>query len=159
MQSWHYVDGVWHEENPPIVGPNSHALWLGSCVFDGARHFEGVSPDLDLHCARLVNSARAMGLEPQLSAGEIYDIALEGIARFPKDAAIYITQSPCIHCMKTLVSTGIRAIYFEKAYKLDTVADIVRHTGVQLRQVDLPAVVVREAPPNAAASAAPRGTR
>jgi len=55
-----------------------------------------------------------------------------------KDAAIYITHSPCIHCLKTLVNTGIRAIYFEKPYKLDTVADIIRHTGVELHPIEMP---------------------
>ena len=33
-----------------ILGPRSHAMWLGTSVFDGARWFEGVAPDLDLHC-------------------------------------------------------------------------------------------------------------
>ncbi|MDG2306867.1 MAG: cytidine/deoxycytidylate deaminase family protein [Candidatus Binatia bacterium] len=54
-----------------------------------------------------------------------------------KDAAIYITHSPCIHCLKTLVNTGIRAIYFEKPYKLTTVEDIIHHTGVELHQVEM----------------------
>jgi len=90
MQSWHLIDGRWVEGNPPLVGPNSHALWLGSCVFDGARAFEGVAPDLDLHCARVVASAKAMGLDPHLSAGELIDIALEGIARFPKGTPLYV---------------------------------------------------------------------
>jgi dCMP deaminase len=56
-----------------------------------------------------------------------------------RDAAIYITHSPCIHCAKTLVNTGIRTIYYERPYKLETVDDIVRHTGVELRQVEMPA--------------------
>jgi branched-chain amino acid aminotransferase len=90
MQSWHFIDGKWRAGNPAVVGPNSHALWLGSCVFDGARAFEGVTPDLDLHCERVVASARAMGLDPHLSAGELLDIAHEGLARFPKETALYI---------------------------------------------------------------------
>lgn len=55
-----------------------------------------------------------------------------------RDASVYITHSPCIHCLKTLVNTGIRAIYFEKPYKLTTVEDIIRHTGVELHQIDMP---------------------
>ena len=90
MQSWHFIDGRWLEGNPPVVGPNSHALWLGSCVFDGARAFEGVAPDLDQHCQRVIASAKSMGLDPHLSAGELMDIAHEGIARFPKETPLYI---------------------------------------------------------------------
>jgi len=90
MQALSFVDGRWLAGNPGLVGPRSHALWLGSCVFDGARAFEGTTPDLDLHCARVVASARAMGLAPQLSAGEILEIALDGIARFPSEVALYV---------------------------------------------------------------------
>ena len=45
-------EGEWHDGNVPIMGPRRHAAWLGSTVFDGARAFEGVAPDLDRHCAR-----------------------------------------------------------------------------------------------------------
>ncbi len=90
MQAWTYVEGKWLEGNPGIVGPMTHALWLGSCVFDGARAFEGVAPDLALHCARVVRSAIFMGLEPQLTAGEILEIAQDGRRRFPQDMALYI---------------------------------------------------------------------
>ena len=48
----------------PIMGPRTHAAWLGSMVFDGARAFEGVTPDLDLHCARVNKSAAAFHLQP-----------------------------------------------------------------------------------------------
>ena len=36
------------------MGAMDHAPWLGSCVFDGSRAFEGVAPDLALHCQRLI---------------------------------------------------------------------------------------------------------
>ena len=57
-----WIDGAWHEGNPPLIGPMSQAFWLGSSVFDGARAFEGVTPDLDQHCARVNRSALALGL-------------------------------------------------------------------------------------------------
>ena len=56
-QTWTFFEGEWHEGNVPIMGPRTHAAWLGSSVFDGARAFEGVAPDLDLHCARVNQSA------------------------------------------------------------------------------------------------------
>jgi branched-chain amino acid aminotransferase len=85
-----YVDGRWFEGNPPLIGPMDHALWMASVVFDGARAFEGVTPDLDRHCARVVRSARAIGLQPMLSGGEIEDLVRDGLGRFPADAALYI---------------------------------------------------------------------
>jgi branched-chain amino acid aminotransferase len=90
MASWTYVDGKWLSGNPPILGPMSHAMWLSSLVFDGARAFEGVTPDLDRHCTRVVHSARHLGLGPMLSCGEILEIAREGITHFPSGSALYI---------------------------------------------------------------------
>jgi branched-chain amino acid aminotransferase len=89
-QTWNFLDGEWIDGNPPLAGPRSHALWLGSCVFDGARAFEGVTPDLDRHCARVNNSALALGLKPLKDADEIAELALDGVARFNADAALYI---------------------------------------------------------------------
>lgn len=90
MTAWNFIEGKWLEGNPGVVGPMSHALWLGSCVFDGARAFEGVAPDLDLHCQRVNNSARAMGLKPLYETGEILELCQEGIAKFPKGSALYV---------------------------------------------------------------------
>jgi len=90
MAAIHYVDGHWLEGNPPLLGPMTHATWMASVVFDGARAFGGVTPDLDLHCARLIDSARAFGLEPVLSAGEVMEIARDGIARFAPGSELYI---------------------------------------------------------------------
>ncbi len=85
-----FFNGEWLEGNPGIFGPMTHAIWLGSCVFDGARAFEGVAPDLGLHCARVVNSAHVMGLNPSHDADAIEELARDGIARFPEGTALYI---------------------------------------------------------------------
>ncbi len=87
-QTW--LDGAWHSGNPPIFGPMTHAAWMASVAFDGARAFEGVLPDLDRHCARAADSARALGLEPKIAAADIAALALEGVRRFPEGAELYI---------------------------------------------------------------------
>ncbi len=85
-----YIDGEWLGGNPLLLGPKSHAVWLSSVVFDGARAFKGAAPDLDLHCARVVRSARIMGLAPTLTGPEIEELAREGIGKFAADAELYI---------------------------------------------------------------------
>jgi branched-chain amino acid aminotransferase len=40
-ETWTFVDGRWLDGNPGLTGPRSHAFWLASSVFDGARYFEG----------------------------------------------------------------------------------------------------------------------
>lgn len=88
--TWTHVDGEWLPGNPPLIGPTSHAMWLGSTVFDGARWFDGIAPDLDLHCQRVNRSALAMGLKPVKSAEEIAALAWEGVGKFDGATAIYI---------------------------------------------------------------------
>lgn len=88
--TWTYVDGDWHEGNVALIGPRSHAMWLGSSVFDGARWFENVSPDLDLHCERVNRSATALGLGPSKTAEEIVGLTLDGLKKFDGKTAVYI---------------------------------------------------------------------
>ena len=88
--TWTYVDGDWHEGNVALVGPRSHAMWLGSSVFDGARWFENVSPDLDLHCERVNRSAEALGLQPTMQADQIVGLTLDGLKKFDGKTAVYI---------------------------------------------------------------------
>ena len=89
-KTWTFFEEAWHEGNVPIMGPRTHGAWLGSCVFDGARTFEGVAPDLDLHCARVNKSATTMLLKPLVSTGRWIELAQEGVARFGKNAELYI---------------------------------------------------------------------
>jgi branched-chain amino acid aminotransferase len=90
ISSWTFFDDKWHASNPLFMGPMTHAPWLGSCVFDGARAFEGVAPDLDQHCERLIRSAKSFGLKEIISAKEFEELAWEGIHKFPKGTALYI---------------------------------------------------------------------
>jgi branched-chain amino acid aminotransferase len=89
-RTWNWFDGEWHEGNPPLLGPRSHAAWLGSSVFDGARVFEGVMPDMDKHCARVNRSAATLGLEPAMAPEAILALVREGARKFAPDAALYV---------------------------------------------------------------------
>src|SRR3546814_13019128 len=86
----HALEGKWRDGHPPIMGPMAHAAWMASVVFGGARAFEGVTPDLDRHCARLVRSAESFGLKAVYTAGEMMEIAQDGLVHFAKDAALYL---------------------------------------------------------------------
>ncbi len=85
-----WFEGRWHDGNLPIMGAADHGTWQGTLVFDGARAFEDVTPDLGLHCARLIRSAEAMGLAPILSAAEIAEVIREGVSRFAPNEALYL---------------------------------------------------------------------
>jgi branched-chain amino acid aminotransferase len=89
-ETWTYVGGDWHEGNVLVAGPRTHAFWLGSSVFDGARAFEGVTPDLDRHCARLNRSAKALSLKPTHSVETIMGLVTDGLKKFRSKEAVYI---------------------------------------------------------------------
>ena len=85
-----WIDGEWIEGNPPLLGPMSHSWWMASSVFDGARAFRRLAPDLDRHCARMVESARTFHMNVPVSAEEMIALSWEGIERFPENAELYI---------------------------------------------------------------------
>lgn len=85
-----WYEGQWHKGNAPIIGAADHAAWLGSQVFDGARQFDGARPDLDLHSARIIRSAQAMGMVPPVDADTVQGLLEEGCKQFAPDAALYL---------------------------------------------------------------------
>lgn len=89
-QIWTWFEGEWREGNVPIMGSADHGTWLGTLVFDGARWFDGVAPDLEKHCARMNHSAEALGLKAPMSTGEILALAEEGCRKFSGKVPLYI---------------------------------------------------------------------
>jgi branched-chain amino acid aminotransferase len=85
-----YFDGSWHDGDVPIMGAADHGAWQGTTVFDGARHIDGMAPDLRAHCDRVVRSAEALMLHPDKTGEEIFEIAWEGLKRYPKETPVYV---------------------------------------------------------------------
>ena len=89
-QTWTFFEGQWHEGNVPLWGVRTHAIWLGSSVFDGARVIEGVATDLDLHCTRVNASAKTMHLKPLVSTDEWLGLVHDGIKKFAPETKLYV---------------------------------------------------------------------
>ena len=88
IRTW--FDGRWHEGDVAVMRAADHGAWLGTTVFDGARHVDGVTPDLRAHCARVNRSAEAMMITPTVDTDTMVEIVREGLRLYPRDAAIYI---------------------------------------------------------------------
>ena len=88
IRTW--FNGAWHEGDVMIMRAADHGAWLGTTVFDGARRFEGVAPDLEVHCARVNRSAEALMITPTTGTEEMVEIVREGLKAYPADAAVYI---------------------------------------------------------------------
>ena len=85
-----YFEGQWHEGDIPVMRAADHGIWQGSSVFDGARLFDGLVPDLEAHCARVNRSAEALMITPSIETGAMVEIAREGLRKYAKGAAVYI---------------------------------------------------------------------
>jgi len=88
IRTW--FEGRWHEGDVAVMRAADHGIWQGSSVFDGARLFDGLVPDLDLHCARVNRSAEALMITPTVDPAEMVEIAREGLRKYAKGAAVYI---------------------------------------------------------------------
>ena len=85
-----YFNGAWHDEDVAIMRAADHGSWVGTTVFDGARYFDGRSPDLEAHCARVNRSAEALMITPTMEASEIVAAVQEGLKAYGPDEAVYI---------------------------------------------------------------------
>jgi dCMP deaminase len=107
------------------TGYNGSPAGLPHCTEAGCLIYESRTPDgeIEQNCYRTIHA--------EINA--ITQAAKNGSAI--RDADIYITHTPCIHCLKVLINTGIRAVYYEKEYKLHTVADLMKYARIKLVQV------------------------
>jgi branched-chain amino acid aminotransferase len=85
-----YFEGAWHAGDVMIMRAADHGSWLGTTVFDGCRQFDGVTPDLEAHCARVNRSAEALMITPTVSTEDMVTIVREGLSHYPAQAAVYI---------------------------------------------------------------------
>jgi branched-chain amino acid aminotransferase len=89
-RTWTFYEGDWHEGNIGLYGPRTHAAWLGSNVFDGARAFEGVTPDIDRHCLRVNDSAVKLGLKAVVEVDTWLGLVRDGVKKFGAKPELYI---------------------------------------------------------------------
>lgn len=85
-----FFEGSWHDGDVPVMKAADHGSWLGSTVFDGARFFEGYTPDLAAHCARANRSAHALMITPTVSTEDMVAAVHEGLKAYDPSEPVYI---------------------------------------------------------------------
>lgn len=85
-----YYEGAWHDGDRMVINAADHGAWLGTTVFDGARLFDGLSPDLEKHCARINRSAEALMITPTVSTEDMVAMVREGLASYARNQPVYI---------------------------------------------------------------------
>jgi dCMP deaminase len=113
------------DKNILSTGYNGAPSGLPHCTDVGCLIYKSITPDgnIEENCFRTIHA--------EINA--IAQAAKHGSSI--NDADIYITHTPCIHCLKVLINTGIKNIYYQHEYKIETIADMIEQAGINLIQV------------------------
>lgn len=114
------------EKNILATGYNGAPAGLAHCTEVGCLIYESKTPsgEIEENCYRTIHA--------EINA--IAQAAKNGVSI--RDAAIYVTHTPCIHCMKVLINTGIKQIFYERDYKANTVRELLASTDVVIKKVE-----------------------
>ena len=112
------------------TGYNGSPSGMPHCTEAGCLVYSSITPDgeTEENCFRTIHA--------EMNA--IAQAAKTGVSIQGSD--IYITHSPCIHCLKVLINTGIMRVFYGKPYKLERVAELVRLSGIRMEQVPVEGV-------------------
>jgi dCMP deaminase len=113
------------DKNILATGYNGAPAGLPHCLDVGCLVYTSRTPsgELEENCFRTIHA--------EINA--IAQAAKNGASI--RDADIYITHTPCIHCVKVLINTGIRRIFYERDYKRATIEELLRGANIELECV------------------------
>ena len=116
------------DRNILATGYNGAPAGMPHCTEAGCLIYESKTPygEVEQNCFRTIHAEINAIAQAAKNGSNI------------KDSSIYVTHTPCIHCIKVLVNTGIKTVYYESPYKLNTLAEILRNTRVHMEKVQLP---------------------
>ena len=116
------------DRNILATGYNGAPAGMPHCTEAGCLIYESKTPygEVEQNCFRTIHAEINAIAQAAKNGSNI------------KDSSIYVTHTPCIHCIKVLVNTGIKKVYYESPYKLGTLEEILRNTRVHMEKVQLP---------------------
>ena len=107
------------------TGYNGAPSGMPHCLDVGCLIYRSTTPDgtVEENCFRTIH-AEINAIAQAAKNGSSID-----------GASIYVTASPCIHCLKVLINVGMKRIYYATPYKIHTVEEMLSTTGIELIQV------------------------
>ncbi len=114
------------DRNIIATGYNGSPAGLPHCTEVGCLIYESKNPngEVEENCFRTIH-AEINAITQAAKHGTSIDAA-----------EIYITASPCYHCLKTLINCGIKKFFYAMPYKMHNVEELVRLSGVELIHVE-----------------------
>jgi len=110
------------DKNILATGYNGAPAGMPHCIDSGCLVYTSHTPtgEVEENCFRTIHA--------EINA--IAQAAKNGASI--RDADIYITHTPCIHCVKVLINTGIKRIFYEREYKRATIEELLRGANIEL---------------------------
>ena len=107
------------------TGYNGSPIGMPHCTDDGCLIYTTTSPGGQVieNCFRTIH-AEINAIAQAAKHGNAID-----------KSSIYITASPCIHCLKVLINSGISTIYYDKPYHIENIEEMLSITDTKLHQV------------------------
>ena len=114
------------DRNIIATGYNGSPAGMPHCTEVGCLVYESKNPngEVEQNCFRTIH-AEINAIAQAAKHGTSID-----------GAEIYITASPCYHCLKTLINCGITKIFYAKPYKMHNIEELQRLSGISLVQVE-----------------------
>lgn len=108
------------------TGYNGAPSGLPHCTDVGCLIYTSINPDgeEEQNCFRTIHA--------EINA--IAQAAKHGVSIDGAD--IYITASPCYHCLKVLINVGIKNIYYLKPYKIEKIKELLELSKVNLIKIE-----------------------
>jgi dCMP deaminase len=115
------------DKNILATGYNGAPAGMPHCIDAGCLVYTSRTPtgEVEENCFRTIHA--------EINA--IAQAAKNGASI--RDADIYITHTPCIHCVKVLINTGIKRIFYEREYKRATIEELLRGANIELEHVSV----------------------
>jgi dCMP deaminase len=113
------------DKNILATGYNGAPAGLPHCLEEGCLIYVSKNPDgeEEENCFRTIHA--------EINA--IAQAAKHGVSIAGAD--IYITASPCYHCLKVLINVGIKNIFYFKPYKIHNIQEMIDIAKVNLIQI------------------------
>ncbi|CAB4138148.1 ComEB Deoxycytidylate deaminase [uncultured Caudovirales phage] len=131
-----------------IFAELSHArrLHVGAIIVKDDRiisiGYNGMPAGWDNNCEDIVeqheDGGQVLKTKPQVLHAETNAIAkLARSSDSGQGADIFITHAPCLDCAKLIYQSGISRVYFGAAYRDTSGVDFLKHSNIQVEQLDV----------------------
>lgn len=110
------------------TGYNGAPSGLPHCLDVGCLVYRTITPDgtVEENCFRTIH-AEINAIAQAAKTGS----SISG-------ASIYVTASPCIHCLKVIINVGMKRICYAEPYKIESIQETLELSGIELVRVNVP---------------------